>query len=55
MPPEQIIEWGVFPQGVMDALLQAAGDRLRLMIIGGAGSGDVISGQAVAVFRKEGW
>ena len=39
VPPEQIIEWGVFPQAVMDALLQAAADRLRLMLIGGTGSG----------------
>jgi len=39
VPPEQIIDWGVFPKPVMDALLEAAAKRLRLILIGGTGSG----------------
>ena len=39
VPPEQIIQWGVFPQPVMEALLDAVSQRLRILIAGGTGSG----------------
>ncbi len=39
VPPEQIVAWNVFPQPVMDALLEAVASRLRVLIAGGTGSG----------------
>lgn len=35
VPPERILEWGVAPRPVLDRLLQAVADRLRVLIIGG--------------------
>lgn len=39
VPPERILAWGVLPQPVLDALLQAVAQRLRLLVIGGTASG----------------
>jgi len=39
VPPSQMVEWGVFPQAVMDTLLDAAANRLRIMVIGGTSTG----------------
>ena len=39
VPPEQVVAWGVVPQAVMDKLLQAAADRLRILVIGGTSTG----------------
>lgn len=39
VPPEQIVEWGVFPEPVIGQLLEAVAKRLRLFIIGGTASG----------------
>jgi pilus assembly protein CpaF len=37
--PAQIVRWGVFPQAVVDALLAAVEQRLRLLVIGGTATG----------------
>ena len=37
--PAQVMEWGVFTPPVMAALLDAVGHRLRVMVIGGTGTG----------------
>ena len=39
VPPEQIVAWGMMPQGVMEGLLAAVAKRLRLMVIGGTSTG----------------
>jgi pilus assembly protein CpaF len=39
VPPERIVEWGVFPQAVMESLLAAVERRLRLLVIGGTATG----------------
>jgi pilus assembly protein CpaF len=39
VPPQQIVEWGVFPVAVIEQLLEAVAKRLRLFIIGGTASG----------------
>jgi len=39
VPPEQIIQWGVLPQTVMDSLLEAVANRLRVMVVGGTSVG----------------
>jgi pilus assembly protein CpaF len=37
--PAQVVAWGVFTPPVMAALLDAVGRRLRVMVIGGTGTG----------------
>ncbi|MBP7961493.1 MAG: CpaF family protein [Caldilineaceae bacterium] len=37
--PQQIVEWGVFPQVVMDGLLAAVAGRLRILVVGGTATG----------------
>ena len=37
--PAQIVRWGVFPEAVMGALLEAVGNRLRVLVIGGTATG----------------
>lgn len=39
VPPEQIVEWGVLPQPVMEGLLSAVSKRLRVMVVGGTATG----------------
>jgi len=39
VPPAQIVEWGMMPAFLMERLLEAVGDRLRLMVVGGTGTG----------------
>ncbi|MCO6451207.1 MAG: CpaF family protein [Caldilineales bacterium] len=39
VPPAQIIGWEVFPAAVVEQLLRAVGERMRLFIIGGTASG----------------
>lgn len=39
VPPALIVEWQVFPQAVMDGLLNAVAQRLRVLVIGGTGTG----------------
>ena len=39
VPPEQIVRWGVFPEGVMEGLLDAVRRRLRVLVIGGTSTG----------------
>lgn len=39
VPPEQVVEWGVLPQAVMDSLLEAVSRRLRVMVVGGTSVG----------------
>lgn len=39
VPPTHIVQWGVFPQPVMDGLLEAVANRLRLLIVGGTATG----------------
>ena len=39
VPPSLIVEWGVFPAEVMTSLLQAAANRLRIMVVGGTSTG----------------
>lgn len=39
VPPEQIVQWDVCSQGVMDALLEAVARGSRVLIIGGTGTG----------------
>jgi pilus assembly protein CpaF len=37
--PARIVRWGVFPEAVMQALLEAVGSRLRVLVIGGTATG----------------
>lgn len=37
--PAQVVSWGVFTPPIMAALLDAVGRRLRVMVIGGTGTG----------------
>ena len=37
--PAQIVKWGVFPAGVLAALTEAVGNRLRVVVIGGTATG----------------
>lgn len=37
--PAQVVSWGVFSEPIMAALLEAVGRRLRVMVIGGTGTG----------------
>ncbi len=39
VPPEKILEWNVMPDFVMDGLLKAVRNRLRVMVIGGTATG----------------
>lgn len=39
VPPALIVEWGVFPAEVVTALLQAAANRLRILVVGGTSTG----------------
>lgn len=39
VPPERIVEWGVLPQPVMEGLLSAVSQRLRVMVVGGTATG----------------
>lgn len=39
VPPAQIVEWGVFPANVVQSLVEAVNDRLRVLIIGGTSTG----------------
>lgn len=39
VPPERIVEWGVLPQAVMETLLGAVANRLRVLVVGGTGTG----------------
>lgn len=39
VPPAQIVEWGMMPAFLMEHLLEAVGKRLRLMVVGGTGTG----------------
>ena len=39
VPPEKILEWNVMPEFVMQGLLQAVRNRLRVMVIGGTATG----------------
>lgn len=39
VPPAQIIEWGMMPAFLMDHLLEIVSDRLRVMVVGGTGTG----------------
>jgi pilus assembly protein CpaF len=39
VPPEQIVAWGMCPQGVMDALLEGVAQGLRVLVIGGTATG----------------
>lgn len=39
VPPEQIVGWGVFPETVVQALLECVRERLRLLVVGGTGTG----------------
>jgi pilus assembly protein CpaF len=39
VPPEQIVSWGMGPQAVMEALLEAVAAGLRLLVIGGTATG----------------
>ena len=39
VPPALTVQWGVFPQAVMDGLLAAVASRLRVMVIGGTATG----------------
>jgi len=37
--PARIVRWGVFPDAVMQGLMEAVGNRLRLLVIGGTATG----------------
>ena len=39
VPPEKILEWNVMPNFVMEGLLTAVRNRLRVMVIGGTATG----------------
>jgi pilus assembly protein CpaF len=39
VPPAQIVEWGMMPAFLMDHLLEVVTDRLRVMVVGGTGTG----------------
>ena len=39
VPPEKILAWNVMPDFVMDGLLRAVRNRLRVMVIGGTATG----------------
>lgn len=39
VPPAQIVGWGVFPETVVQQLLDAVRQRLRLLVVGGTGTG----------------
>jgi pilus assembly protein CpaF len=39
VPPERMVQWGVLPPPVMDTLLGAIADRLRLLVVGGTATG----------------
>ena len=39
VPPEKILAWNVMPDFVMEGLLQAVRNRLRVMVIGGTATG----------------
>lgn len=39
VPPAHVVAWGVFPQPVIDVLLAAVANRLRVLIVGGTATG----------------
>lgn len=39
VPPERMMQWGVLPPAVMDSLLRAVEQRLRLLVVGGTATG----------------
>ncbi len=39
VPPEQLVEWQVAPQNVIDELVRAVGKGLRVLVVGGTASG----------------
>lgn len=39
VPPQRIVEWGVLPEVVLAALLEAVSSRLRVMVVGGTATG----------------
>ncbi len=39
VPPDRLVRWNVFPQAVVDALLAAVGERLRVLVLGGTATG----------------
>ncbi|OQY33497.1 MAG: hypothetical protein B6I38_03520 [Anaerolineaceae bacterium 4572_5.1] len=39
VPPEQLVKWEVAPQKVIDALVNAVGKGLRVLVVGGTASG----------------
>lgn len=48
VPPEQIVSWGVCPEGVMRTLLELVAKKYRLMVIGGTATGKTTFLSAVA-------
>ena len=39
VPPSQIVAWAMAPQSIVDALVEAVGKGLRILVIGGTNSG----------------
>lgn len=39
VPPEKIIQWGVAPEEVINGLVKAVGEGMRMVVIGGTASG----------------
>jgi pilus assembly protein CpaF len=39
VPPQRMVEWGVLPAAVMESLLAAVSRRLRVLVVGGTGTG----------------
>ena len=37
--PDRLVRWGVFPEAVVDSLLEAVGRRLRVLVLGGTSTG----------------
>ncbi|HIQ22913.1 MAG TPA: CpaF family protein [Planctomycetes bacterium] len=48
VPPEQLLEWGMFEKDVLDMLLEAVAGKLRVLVIGGTATGKTTALSALA-------